>query len=344
MQAFPIFLSAVVVVQNQANMLEKLLSELTETIAGLVSDYELIIIDNSSDDGSVAALRELTGNHGYPNVQVYSLTKQVDIDTASWVGLENALGDFVAVVNPLNDDINFLSKMLDKAVNGYDVVLTTNQVAPVQSIGYKSAHSIFNTLYKWFNGVDLAKEAPQYRVLSKTVVNFILQHPQPEITYRHLPATGGFSTAKLQHRFVPKHGKKKKLKGSLDRGMRLLVSSSRAPMRAVTTLSLFSAAVNLLYSIYIVAVWLLKTDVEPGWTSLSLQQSGMFFMISLVLLVFGEYMLHTASLSTNSPLYHIGQEVASMRMTRREKLNVQEAEQSHHDAGFNGVASTSDDT
>ena len=58
---------------------------------------------------------------------------------------------------------------------------------------------------------------------------------------------------------------------------------------------------------------------------MSLQQSGMFFLISLVLLVLGEYILHMASLSNEGPLYHVGQEFTSARMTRREKLNIEDA-------------------
>ena len=59
-------------------------------------------------------------------------------------------------------------------------------------------------------------------------------------------------------------------------------------MRLVTSLSLFGAIANVVYSIYVVSIGFFKTDVAPGWISLSLQQSGMFFLISLVLLVLGE--------------------------------------------------------
>lgn len=96
-------------------------------------------------------------------------------------------------------------------------------------------------------------------------------------------------------------------------------------MRLVTTLSLFGALVNLFYSTYVIAVALLKPDVAPGWVTLSLQQSGMFFLISLVLLILGEYILHTASLSNEGPRYHVAQEFTSAVITRREKLNIEGA-------------------
>lgn len=323
MAFYPVFLSIVFVVRNQSESIEKMLAEATIGISSLVSDYELIIVDNASDDDSITNLKNITGENGLPNLQVFALTKEVDPDTASWVGLENALGDFVAVIDPLIDDIGFLPEMLDKALSGTDVVFGTNEAKQSQSLAYWFSCAVFNWLYKWFNDVHLTKEAPQYRILSKRVVNFILKHPQPAMTYRHLPATGGFTRVNLNYRSKPKVSHTKKLGESIDRGMRILVSTTRAPMRLVTTLSLFGAVANLLYSIYVVTIGILKSDVAPGWISLSLQQSGMFFLISLVLLVLGEYILHMASLSNEGPLYHVGQEFTSARMTRREKLNIE---------------------
>ena len=329
---FPIFLSVVYVVRNHSGQLESIVKAASLQLTALVADHELIIIDNASEDESVGVLKNLTGQTGYPNLQVYALTKEVDSDTASWVGLENALGDFVAVIDSLTDDIGFLPQMLDKAVRGADVVFANNQQKPRQSYGYRAAQTAFNVLYKSFSGIHLAKEAPQYRLLSKRVVNFILQHPQPAVSYRHLPATGGFARINLDYSAAPAGKGKKKLGESIDRGMRLLVSTTQAPMRLVTALSLFGAAANVLYSVYVVVIGIFKADVAPGWVSLSLQQSGMFFLISLVLLVLGEYILHMASLSNEGPLYHVGQEFTSARMTRTEKLNIEEVTSPPHSA------------
>jgi hypothetical protein len=127
----------------------------------------------------------------------------------------------------------------------------------------------------------------------------------------------------MDYSSMPTTVDKKQLGESIDRGIRLLVSTTHAPMRLVTGLSLFGAVANLLYSVYVVAIGILKTDVAPGWISMSLQQSGMFFLISLVLLVLGEYILHMANLSNEGPLYHVAQEFTSARMTRNEKLNIE---------------------
>jgi len=318
----PVFLSVVLVMRNESSRLESILRKAGDRISGEVSDYELIIIDNASDDHSLNIFKSLTGLDGLPNLQVFALTKEVNYDTAAWVGLENALGDFIAVVDPLLDDIDFLPAILDRALGGADIVLANNRQKCPQSFAYHIADRVFHAMYKSFKGVRLSETAPSYRLLSRRVVNFILQHPQPAITYRHIPATGGFSRINIEYSAPPLTKRKKRLTESFDRGMHLLVSTTRAPMRLVTGLSLFGAAANFLYSIYVVAVGIFKDDVAPGWLSMSLQQSGMFFLISLVLLVLGEYILQMASLSGEGPQYHIAQELTSARMCRKERLNI----------------------
>jgi hypothetical protein len=330
MAFFPVFLSVVIVVRNQSAQIEATVVEIAKCISPIVSDYEIIIVDNASEDDSVAVLKSLTQESGLPNLQVYSLIKDVDSDTAAWVGLERALGDFVTVFDPFADDIGFLPQMLEKATSGADVVFAKNEIKEAQSLAYRGAYAAFNSLYKFFNGIHLANEAPGYRILSKQVVNFILQHRAPSITYRHLPATGGFARANLGYSAKPKNcSRPRRLGESIDKGMRLLTSTTNAPMRLVTSLSLFGAVANLFYSVYVVAIAVFKANVAPGWVSLSLQQSGMFFLISVVLLVLGEYVLHMASLSNEGPSYHVGQEFTSARMTRREKLNIEDTQSVH---------------
>lgn len=319
----PVFASLVVVLRNRETAMKAVLEELSALLTKTVAEHELIVVDNASTDGSVSALKALCGQDGMPNLQVYALTKEVDRDTASWVGAENALGDFVAIFDPATDDASFLPAMLEAAVSGKDVVFASNKRRAPRSLAYRFAAAIFDMLYGWFAGVHLVREAPAYRVISKRVVSFVLQHPFPALVYRHLPATAGFARANLSYDGAPRLGEKKRLGDAIEQGVRLLITTSRAPMRLVTALSLFGAVANILYSGYVIAVAVFKEDVAPGWVTLSLQQSGMFFLISLVLLVLGEYILHMARLSNEGPAYHLAQEFTSAVITRRQKLNVE---------------------
>jgi polyisoprenyl-phosphate glycosyltransferase len=58
MRYFPIFLSVVFVIRNQSSQLKNILSDATKLINPIVSDYELIIVDNASDDGSTVSTQK----------------------------------------------------------------------------------------------------------------------------------------------------------------------------------------------------------------------------------------------------------------------------------------------
>ncbi|WP_321795694.1 glycosyltransferase [Caballeronia sp. J97] len=323
MAAYPVFLSVVVPLHNEAATLANTLRQVHETVCHLVRDYEIIVIDNASDDESIERLKCVAAADGIPNLQVFALTKPVDADTVAWIGLENALGDFVVVLQPMADDIGFVPQMLSRALAGTDVVFALNTSKPRRTSLYGMGYAAFNKLYKWSSGIDLLNEAPEFRLLSKKVITFILQHPRPALAYRSLPVSGGFTRAKLTYsKERPCMPERRRVLTGLDHGIRLLVSTTRAPMRLVTALSLFGAFSNVIYSGYVIVVAMFKTDVAPGWVTLSLQQSGMFLLISLVLLVLGEYIIQIARISNEGPFYHVAQEFNSAVMTHADKLNI----------------------
>jgi hypothetical protein len=174
-----------------------------------------------------------------------------------------------------------------------------------------------------FNGIHLVKDVPQFRLLSRRVVNFVLRHSAPALAYRHLPATAGFANKSLRYRAEPRGGKRKPLVVSIERGVRSLIATSRAPMRVASTLSLFGAFANIIYSVYVLIVAAVKHDIARGWVTLSLQQSGMFLLMSLVLFMLGEYMVYMTQLSIGGPGYHVSREHTSTLVTRRQRLNIE---------------------
>src|ERR1700730_5891830 len=124
---FPALLSVVVVFRSEEARLEPFLRAFSSQLATLATDHELIVVDNGSTDSSVDRLRILTRPEGIPNLQVFCLTKEVDFDTAAWAGVESALGDYVAVLDPLREDPQFLPKLIEAATAGADVVFAENE-------------------------------------------------------------------------------------------------------------------------------------------------------------------------------------------------------------------------
>ena len=316
-------MTIVIALRNRSSCIEYTLNDITTVISNLVSDYEIVIVDNASSDDSIETLENLTSPSGLANLQVYALTKEIDLDAATWLGMENALGDYVIAFDPDINDLSILGEMIDKAVSGSDIVFATNRIKPRRTPGYRIAEVLFNFMYRQFNGIDLDKDAPKYRILSKRVVNFIAKHKQPVLIYRCLP-TAGFRRCYLEYENAQHKTQTKHIGAGIEKGIRLMISTTQAPMRLVMLLSLFCAIINVIYSLYVVLVNLLVENIAPGWTSLSLQIAGMFFLISLVLLVLGEYVLNMVSFLDSKPYYHISREFTSAKMQRLDKPNIEE--------------------
>lgn len=70
MKRFPIFLTAVVTVNDRQESIEDDLKNLGSFIGELVDDYELVVVDNASTDKTVGILRSLVRIDGLPNLQI----------------------------------------------------------------------------------------------------------------------------------------------------------------------------------------------------------------------------------------------------------------------------------
>jgi hypothetical protein len=59
--------------------------------------------------------------------------------------------------------------------------------------------------------------------------------------------------------------------------------STTFPLRFVTIVAIGSCIFNAIYAVAVVLIHLFKADVAPGWATLSMQLSLMFFIVSLLL-------------------------------------------------------------
>lgn len=318
------FVSVICPFKNASDNLKKEVLEIGHCLRQSVDDYEIILLDNASTDNSNHILRELTKENGEPNIQVFTLTKEVAFDTAAWAGLANCLGDLAIVYDIQKDQIEIVDELINQASQGNEVVFARITNKPKMPLFYSFAYNFYNFFLRHFAGIDLEKDVPSFRLLSRKVINYLLKFPNPEKQYRFLPAIAGFNKSNLEFSSLKNSRSPKAFTQSFEKGVALLISTTNAPMRIVTTLSLFGAIANFIYSIYVILTAILRHDVEPGWTTISLQQSGMFFLFSVVLFILGEYVLHMISTNSDGPSYHIGNEYMSHTIRRRETLNIEE--------------------
>jgi len=86
-------LSIIIVNYNVKEFLQNLIHSIKKAVSGL--EYEIIIVDNASDDGSVELLREK-----FPKIKLIINKENLGFGKANNIGLSIAKGDYFLLLNP----------------------------------------------------------------------------------------------------------------------------------------------------------------------------------------------------------------------------------------------------
>lgn len=321
MSNYNFFLSVVFTVENKIGNHKGYFIEAFKFINGITLDNEIIIVDTSSEKSNNDFYREITSEGQVPNLHVYILNNFVDSDTSSWVGLENAIGDYIAVLNPFIEDYRILPELLRKMKNETnDIVIAKNT-----AVKFPFPIRILSRMFKLIFGKDAVQFQSNYKIFSRLVINFIEKHPHPSIIYKSIHTLSGFETCSIDYFTNPIIKSKINAFDKINKGLRFTINNSLFPMRFVTLFSVFGATANLMYSLYVLFVHFYRDDIAAGWTSMSLQLSGMFFLISIVLFILGEYFINITKLSVQGPLYLVVKKYKSTEMTSKQRLNIEES-------------------
>jgi glycosyltransferase involved in cell wall biosynthesis len=114
-------LSVVVPVYNEAESLIPLFEDLTDALLELRQPWELVFVDDGSNDDSPRVLSDLACKD--ERIVVLTLRRNFGQTAATMAGLDHARGDFVVVMDgDGQNDPGEIPAMLDKLAEGYDVV------------------------------------------------------------------------------------------------------------------------------------------------------------------------------------------------------------------------------
>jgi glycosyltransferase involved in cell wall biosynthesis len=114
-------ISVIVPVKNEAENLPPLVDRLLPVLHALERNFEVIIVNDGSTDGSLRVLRELAASH--PELRVIDLARNYGQTAAMMAGIDHARGDIIVPIDAdLQNDPADIPKLLAKLDEGYDVV------------------------------------------------------------------------------------------------------------------------------------------------------------------------------------------------------------------------------
>lgn len=201
-------LSVIIPFYNEEKSLNILINRLIEALKKINEEYEIILVDDGSNDSSIRRLADKVLNK---QVKLISHKKKLGKGKALLTGFQESKGDVVAFMDAdLQDDPSELPKFLEKINQGYDLV-NGWRIERKDPLGKKIPSSIFNffllrlLLRSKFHDVNCG-----FKVMRRNVLEDISLYGD---NYRFLPILAdksGYKTTEVTVQHHPRvYGKTK---------------------------------------------------------------------------------------------------------------------------------------
>ena len=312
--------SAVMVVEAVAPTAAAL-KEWGQELAEIFEDIELVVIANGVSSSVTLALEDLATE--VPDLTIQFLASPIDRDAAYLVGLDIALGDWLILAQPRAERLRPLSELVARAREGYQVVTAVGPNAESRGLIYAVLEQLFFQLYVLLTGWTMLRPAPVMRLYSRAAAQFITASAHGEMLLKAASVAGGFpSFISRDLGIQADEAARRSWRNTVSKAVQELLTASTLPLRAASLIALLSGGLSLVYSLYVVGIYLFKPDVLPGWTTLSMQISGMMFLFSMLLAVMSEYLVGIYRTLAPRRRYVVSRELRSRKRWHANRLNV----------------------
>lgn len=287
---------------NEQNLLP-LYQDLQEKLISQIDfDYELVMVDDGSGDGSWRVIQELASRD--PRMVPIRLSRNFGSHAAILCGLSHSTGDCAVVKSAdLQEPTELILEMYHSWERGNNVVLAIREE--------REDKSLFSNLYYWLVRKTSLKNMPSHGfdvfLLDRKVIGVLeaLDENNSAITCQIL--WSGFQTEHLYYkRRAREIGKSKWTLGKKIRlVMDTLFSFSNVPITVITGIGTVSCAGSALWAIAVLIGKLRGNIAVAGFTTLLIFQLFSFGVMMLTMGLLGNYIWRTFDASRNRPVYII---------------------------------------
>jgi polyisoprenyl-phosphate glycosyltransferase len=332
--------------RNEVPSVQVLESLLRATVAHF-SMVELVIVANGVDAPAMALLEQLIAQ--LPDVTVHVLIQHVERDAAVLFGVDNALGDWVLVVDAEADQVREIPAMVGLAHDNIDGILVGPRPVDIpRRMLYDLGANLLVKTCRNLTSIPFERSNARIRMMNRALCMRILGDVHSGLLLRWLPSETAF---RVEHRTgayaLPEDtAGSGTLMQSVGRAFGVLTRSSGIPLRVLSLVSAALALLSFLNPFYVFAIYLFKPDVMPGWATISLQLSALTLVVSLMFLMIAEYLILIRSAMPPRRRVAVARELRSTKTATRSMLNVVDHQGVFHGAvavsGSRAVALTQD--
>jgi glycosyltransferase involved in cell wall biosynthesis len=177
-------LSLVIPIYNEEKNLNLLYQKIKEALGAKFNNFEIIFIDDGSQDQSFTILKEIAKND--TRVRVLRLARNFGQTAAMMAGIDESRGDLIVTLDgDLQNDPGDIEKMVKKIDEGYDVVSGWRKKRNDAFLNRRLPSHIANWLISYVTGMKLHDYGCTLKVYRKSILENVRLYGE---MHRFIPA------------------------------------------------------------------------------------------------------------------------------------------------------------
>ncbi len=296
-------ISVVVPLHNEQENVAELYRRLCDTLRGLETSYEILLVDDGSRDATSTLIDAFAGAD--PRIVPLRLSRNFGHQAAVTAGLDHARGLAVVVMDgDLQDPPELIPRLVRLWRDGHDVVFAVRRhrkEGPLKRLAYFAFYRLLNTI----SDLDIPLDSGDFCLMDRRVVDALNGLPERARFIRGLRTFVGFRQVGLPYDRDARAGGRSKysLRALVALAVDGLVSFSGYPLRLVTYLGLLTAAIAAGLTVWVLADALAAQTAPRGWASTIVVVLFMGSVQLVSLGIIGEYVRLIFIESKQRPTY-----------------------------------------
>ena len=268
-------------------------------------DFELVLVDDGSQDGTADALLAVAGPSS--GVRVVQLARTFGSHAAISAGLRECAGACAIVLGAdAQEPIELVQQFLGEWRSGHEVVWGVRRQRAGRSWRSELPSKAFSALFSRFAGLDhYPAEGPSGVLVDRCVIDEVNQLKERNRNVLALIAWVGHRQTRVAYDQLPRqHGQSrwttaKMVKLAVDS----LIQFSSMPLRLCTFLGLLTAMAGVSYAAVLVLRSAMGVATPSGWPTILVVVLVLGGMQLAVMGVMGEYLWRAVEEVRQRPLY-----------------------------------------
>ncbi len=298
--------SFVVPVYNEQDVLDDFFGRLSAVAKGLGEAYEIIFVDDGSQDETPLRLARLANEHD--EVKVVEFSRNFGHQVAVTAGYDHARGRAVVTLDgDCQHPPEFIPQMISRWREGFEVVYTVRKDTDGISIIRRTIGRLAYRIIRAISGVELTDQA-DFRLLDRKAVDALKTTREHARFVRGLVKWIGFRQVGLEYTAEKRQG------GTSSYSLKQLVRMASAgmfnyslrPLRLANVVGGTFLAASAAYFVVALILWIVGSSLPAG-VNIAMLLVGLFGLQFLMLGIIGEYIGRSFDEAKARPLYIVRQ-------------------------------------